>query len=445
MAVSLTLGEWYEDTCETEGFSHYTAQVTDTSFETIFQYSLISVEPISEGCDPDLYISLEGPADRSKKYSDNFIWKSTLFGADSVSLIPSDKKYKAGLYQVGIFNSKPGKFRLKFYNLRVPTEVIYPYLITSEGEEYLRYQIKYPGSSRIEVKFLDGRGMIFASFTTVRPSVSNHVYSKGHCKSTLEYREVDAFPDFPLSFTAFTSQDLESFDSQESVRLCIDSESNYKILSLTILKTSFSALISLTEVPIIDLVPDSLKESYFAFSQLFNSLDTNQLSLNARKSSSLEYDLEFTYGEIEFFNYLKVLEIVHIEPEDIIWDLGSGAGKSVISAALVYPSNQVIGVEFLPNLCEISTQLSQALLNVKIIQGDIRYQDWSDGNVIFMSSLCFLDELLEFIHRKSLECKRGTRVITLREFPKTESFKLLHVLRILMSWGRSSCYIYQKN
>lgn len=166
--------------------------------------------------------------------------------------------------------------------------------------------------------------------------------------------------------------------------------------------------------------------------------------MNSRKANSLEYNLEFTYGEIEFFSFLKVVELAGVKEKDVIWDLGAGAGKSLLAAGLVYSDNLVIGVEYLPELCDICQRATLGLGNTKIVQGDIRLQDWSDADVVYMSSLCFLDDLLVSIVSKSESCKTGTRIISLRELPISASFRLLHSLRCLMSWGRSSCFIYIK-
>ncbi len=57
MAKRLIQGDWLEDSCESEGFSFYEAEILTNDKEMIFLWEIISVEPVDESGDPDLYIS----------------------------------------------------------------------------------------------------------------------------------------------------------------------------------------------------------------------------------------------------------------------------------------------------------------------------------------------------------------------------------------------------
>lgn len=47
-------------------------------------------------------------------------------------------------------------------------------------------------------------------------------------------------------------------------------------------------------------------------------------------------------------------------------------------------------------------------------------EDWSDADVIYTSSLCFPDELVEGIVDKCVHLKKGTRIISLKTFPERD-------------------------
>ena len=356
--------------------------------------------------------------------------------------------YVHGIYKLSVFNSRPCKFRVKFYTLRIPQEASYPLRQVFYEEEYFKYQIRGQGQSRIEVTVSDGPAAIFLSFTFPRPSLTHHTYSKGFFDSSDEVLELDPFPEFPLSFVYFTSQNSERSLGTEKIRLCVDTESKNSTAYITIQPLTPSGQhleVSIQEVQISSMIPQNLQAPYSQFSSYFNAVDTSLLSIADRKSHSLEYSLEFTYGEIEFFNYVRLLDTVKLKDNESIWDLGAGAGKSVVAAALMYPCVRVIGVEYLPQLCGFCQSVTKDLGNVTVICGDIRDQDWSSADVIFMSSLCFLDDLMEFIIKKCEGCKKGARALSLREFPKESNWVLTQSVRILMSWGRSICFIYIKS
>lgn len=288
---------------------------------------------------------------------------------------------------------------------------------------------------------------IFLSFTFPRPSLTHHSYSKGYFNSSDDVLELDPFPEFPLSFVYFTSQNSQRFSETEKIRLCVDTESKNYTVYITIQPLTLSGQyleINVQEVHINSLIPQNLKAPYSQFSSYFNAVDTNLLSIADRKSHSLEYSLEFTYGEIEFFNYIGLLDFVKPKDHESFWDLGAGAGKSVMATAILYPNVKINGVEYLPQLCDFCRTVTKDLENVSVICGDIRDQDWSSADIIFMSSLCFLDDLMEFIIKKCESCKKGTRALSLREFPRESNWVLIHSVRILMSWGRSMCFIYIK-
>jgi len=50
----------------------------------------------------------------------------------------------------------------------------------------------------------------------------------------------------------------------------------------------------------------------------------------------LAHKNEFTYGEIDFINFIPILEKCNIQPGETYWDLGCGAGKSLIAVGLLH-------------------------------------------------------------------------------------------------------------
>jgi hypothetical protein len=70
--------------------------------------------------------------------------------------------------------------------------------------------------------------------------------------------------------------------------------------------------------------------------------------------------------------------------------------------------------------------------------------DWSDADIVYASSICFPDELVEGIAKCCAKLKKGTRIITLKDFP-TDGYpylKLEYNLKLKMTWGRCQVMIY---
>jgi hypothetical protein len=68
--------------------------------------------------------------------------------------------------------------------------------------------------------------------------------------------------------------------------------------------------------------------------------------------------LSLTYGEVDFFSQATILERVGVKEGDVFWDLGSGTGRAVVCAALLYGHlfKGCYGLELLPELYDASTR-----------------------------------------------------------------------------------------
>jgi tRNA G46 methylase TrmB len=67
------------------------------------------------------------------------------------------------------------------------------------------------------------------------------------------------------------------------------------------------------------------------------------------------------------------------EPGMSVLDVGAGAGKFCITAALAMPNAQFVGIEWRPHLVRFATRLARewSLSNVRFVHGDALALDWS--------------------------------------------------------------------
>lgn len=106
----------------------------------------------------------------------------------------------------------------------------------------------------------------------------------------------------------------------------------------------------------------------------------------------------------------KMLDMAKVTPQDVVMDLGSGDGRTVITAAK--RGARAIGVEFNPKMVELSNyNAAEAGVTdkVRFIQGDLFEADLSQASVI---TLFLLPQINLKLRPKILDLKPGTRVVS---------------------------------
>lgn len=107
----------------------------------------------------------------------------------------------------------------------------------------------------------------------------------------------------------------------------------------------------------------------------------------------------------------KMLEMAHIKKGDVLYDLGCGDGRIVVTAAKKY-GIKAIGIDIDPqrvkdSLENVKTNGVENLVTIK--QGDIFEEDISDADVVTMY---LLPDLNVKLMPKLAKLKRGTRIIS---------------------------------
>ena len=72
---------------------------------------------------------------------------------------------------------------------------------------------------------------------------------------------------------------------------------------------------------------------------------------------------------------------------------------------------------------------------VEIYQGDMLKFDWSDADIIYLSSVVFPEELIEGLADLFKQVKKGTRIMSLKEFPERSFLTLYATIKVKMNWG----------
>ena len=106
----------------------------------------------------------------------------------------------------------------------------------------------------------------------------------------------------------------------------------------------------------------------------------------------------------------KMMDMAKVTPDDFVIDLGSGDGRTVITAAK--RGAKALGIEYDPNLVELSKR-NAAKEGVSdkatFVKADIFESDFTQATVITMF---LLDELNLQLRPKILDLKPGTRIVS---------------------------------
>mmetsp|Transcript_30944 Transcript_30944/g.75674 ORF Transcript_30944/g.75674 Transcript_30944/m.75674 type:complete len:263 (-) Transcript_30944:617-1405(-) len=133
-----------------------------------------------------------------------------------------------------------------------------------------------------------------------------------------------------------------------------------------------------------------------------------------------------TYGEYDLRLFGKLLKAAQPKPGEVFYDLGSGVGRLVLAAGLLYPPFSACkGIELLPNLHEKGLKYfedfegldpphpAKPLLGIEC--GDFEEADLTDADVVFCYSTTWaaVGATLSMVSRKLGEdLKLGARCIT---------------------------------
>lgn len=205
-----------------------------------------------------------------------------------------------------------------------------------------------------------------------------------------------------------------------------------------------------------------LRTNQIIFQTLFQGIDTASVSKAERNRLNINSD-EFTYGEIEFSSFVGILESVNPQAGEVFYDLGSGAGKAIIVAALCFEFSKNCGIELLPGLYKMANrqidnlrhivavhglkfaqEYESKIASISFINDNILNCDISDADIIFINATCYHPNTWSAIVYKLLDTKVGTRIIMTTKKLNNEMFENMYQSQTLMSWGVNSINAYLK-
>ena len=159
--------------------------------------------------------------------------------------------------------------------------------------------------------------------------------------------------------------------------------------------------------------------------------------------------------------FIPLFDMIKPKEGEVFWDIGCGAARPLAIAALNFPMlSKCCGVELLEGLYNLAEDTAnqirmlketkfQDIVPIEVFKGDMLELDWwSTADIVYASSICFPDSLIEGIVEKCALLKKGARVITLKSFSSSEGgdtpsyLRLDYTLKLKMTWGRCEVLIY---
>ena len=137
----------------------------------------------------------------------------------------------------------------------------------------------------------------------------------------------------------------------------------------------------------------------------------------------------------------RMLEAAHVKPGEMVYDLGSGDGRVIITAAQKFGA-RAVGVEIQPDLCRKTLERVKSLGladRVSVMEGSALRVDFSPADVVTMFFLTSSNDRLKPNLEKYL--KVGARVVS-NEFP-VRGWKPMEVVHIKAGKMEHTIYVYQ--
>ena len=137
----------------------------------------------------------------------------------------------------------------------------------------------------------------------------------------------------------------------------------------------------------------------------------------------------------------KMLEIARVGPEDIVYDLGCGDGRVLITAVKEFKAKRAVGIERREDLIKeakkrvVAEGLSE---KIEIISGDMFEVPIKDATVVTLFLLPSVNDLLK--PKLLRELRKGTRVVS-HEF-KISGWRPVAEIEVKEGYVKHMLYLY---
>jgi SAM-dependent methyltransferase len=169
---------------------------------------------------------------------------------------------------------------------------------------------------------------------------------------------------------------------------------------------------------------DRLREFEASVGDRVLGISTLGLAVGAHPEAAARHLDSNWYQSKNFYLNWRFLRALQLTPEDVIFDVGCGAGRLLCVASL-FGCRRCVGIELSPSLCALARQnvadLRIRRSEIEIRQSDAALADYSSGTVFLFCNPFGADTMravLERIHESVVEHPRSVRILYVHPYPE---------------------------
>jgi hypothetical protein len=155
------------------------------------------------------------------------------------------------------------------------------------------------------------------------------------------------------------------------------------------------------------------------------------------------------YGETPLATMEEICKACPIGPEDVVFELGSGRGRTSFWLAFFQPCKHVVGVEYIPQFVKKASKLASIfkVRNVEFRNVDMSTTDLEKATWIYLFGTALPDDTIMTLLRRFESLPRGAKIITvsysLLEYAKSDSIMLIKTIDVEFAWGITTAFIHE--
>ncbi len=185
---------------------------------------------------------------------------------------------------------------------------------------------------------------------------------------------------------------------------------------------------------------------------LYSDIDGYGVSNIGRNTNGYR-SKSFTYGEITPEAFQAIITDAEPGQGTVFYDMGSGTGKAVLLATMLFPFSKCIGIELVDSLYNTSVSILKryrAELSEKdiaeptFIHGNFLEVDITDADLIFAHSTCFEEHIMMGLEEKLKLVKPGTKILTVTKNLESPEFRYIKQREYNMNWGKSTVHFQER-
>ena len=158
-----------------------------------------------------------------------------------------------------------------------------------------------------------------------------------------------------------------------------------------------------------------------------------------------QFRLAYTYGQISIDIMTKICNVLSFHKKTRVLELGSGIGIFSLYVSLMYDSKSR-GIEIIPTFVRTSQRCADFLgLNCSFERGDLWDIDWSEYDIIYLTTTTFPQDWLLKLEQKVEQISLGSYIIVLTNQIQNADFICVQQFIGEFSWGVATVFIYQRN